>query len=203
MDRYDGTRWDVGRLTDCGPSCSISCRFCAVSLYNGPSSPSVSLVPYTRPAGRPLTDCGHHARPLRPSDHAACSVHSQPCVVSSLFTASLNSQRLQRIDSFCKNPGLSISLASLRGRLIEYKLRPGGCRVAQLVKCLVTSGYPDCSSSGGPSLAEKTGKWKDSDPAVAEHDCPEINSSQRWCLCKKRPCGFEPRRPGQQQVFYL
>ena len=25
-----------------------------------------------------------------------------------------------------------------------------GCRVAQLVKCLVTSGYPDGSSSGGP-----------------------------------------------------
>ena len=24
------------------------------------------------------------------------------------------------------------------------------CRVAQLVKCLVTSGYPDGSSSGGP-----------------------------------------------------
>ena len=51
-----------------------------------------------------------------------------------------------------------------------------GCRVAQLVKCLVTSGYPDGSSSG------KTGKWKDSHPAVVEHDCPEINNSQRWCL---------------------
>jgi len=25
-----------------------------------------------------------------------------------------------------------------------------GCRLAQLVKCLVTSGYPDGSSSGGP-----------------------------------------------------
>ena len=46
--------------------------------------------------------------------------------------------------------------------------------VAQLVKCLVNSGYPDGSSSGGPERA-----------AVAEHDCPEINSSQRWCLCKK------------------
>ena len=34
------------------------------------------------------------------------------------------------------------------------------------------------------SLAQ-TGKWKDSHPAVAEHDCPEVNSSQRWCLCKK------------------
>jgi len=30
----------------------------------------------------------------------------------------------------------------------------------------------------------ETGKWKDSHPAVVEHDCPEINSSQRWCLCK-------------------
>ena len=67
--------------------------------------------------------------------------------------------------------------------------RKPGCRVAQLVESLVTSGYPDGSSSGCPSLAtlarEKTGKWKDSHPAVAEHDCPEINSSQRWCLCKK------------------
>ena len=35
------------------------------------------------------------------------------------------------------------------------------------------------------SRASVTGKWKDSHPAVAEHDCPEINSSQRWCLCKK------------------
>ena len=25
-----------------------------------------------------------------------------------------------------------------------------GCRVAHLVKCLVTNGYPDGSSSGGP-----------------------------------------------------
>ena len=25
---------------------------------------------------------------------------------------------------------------------------------------------------------------KDSHPAVVEQDCPEINSSQRWCLCK-------------------
>jgi len=25
---------------------------------------------------------------------------------------------------------------------------------------------------------------EDSHPAVVEHDCPEINSSQRWCLCK-------------------
>ena len=87
------------------------------------------------------------------------------------------------------------------------KSRVRGCRVAQLVKCLVTSGYPDGSSSGGPSLAtlarEKTGKWKDLHPAVAKHDCPEINSSQRWCLCKKRLCGMEPRRPGQQQVLYL
>ena len=29
------------------------------------------------------------------------------------------------------------------------------CRVAQLVKCLVTSGYPDGSSSGGPERAWK------------------------------------------------
>jgi len=28
-----------------------------------------------------------------------------------------------------------------------------GCRVAQLVKCLVTSGYPDGPSSGGPERA--------------------------------------------------
>ena len=28
-------------------------------------------------------------------------------------------------------------------------------RVAQLVECLVTSGYPDGSSSGGPSLARE------------------------------------------------
>jgi len=25
---------------------------------------------------------------------------------------------------------------------------------------------------------------KDSHPAVVEHDCPELNSSQRCCLCK-------------------
>ena len=36
-----------------------------------------------------------------------------------------------------------LSLSHLRSR----------CRVAQLVECLVTSGYPDGSSSGGPSLA--------------------------------------------------
>ena len=70
---------------------------------------------------------------------------------------------------------------SMRNKTLCY------CQVAQLVECLVTSGYPDGSSSGGPSLArEKTGKWKHSHPAVAEHDCPEINSSQRWCLCKKK-----------------
>ena len=94
--------------------------------------------------------------------------------------------------------------SSIKGTLCSAK---PGCRVAQLVKCLVTNGYPDGSSSGGPELAtlarEKTRQWKDSHPAVVEHDCPEINSSQRWCLCKKRPCGMEPRRPGQQQVFYL
>jgi len=33
-------------------------------------------------------------------------------------------------------------------------------------------------------LKFKTGKWKDSHPAVVEHDCPEINRSQRMCLCK-------------------
>ena len=80
--------------------------------------------------------------------------------------------------------------SSIKGTLCSAK---PGCRIAQLVKCLVTSGYQDGSS----------GKWNDSHPAVAEHDCPEINSSQRWCLCKKRPCGMEPLRPGQQQVFYL
>jgi len=37
---------------------------------------------------------------------------------------------------------------------------------------------------------EKTGKWKYSHPAVAEHDCPEINSSQRRCLCKKTPMWY-------------
>jgi len=40
------------------------------------------------------------------------------------------------------------------------------------------------------SLARGTGKWKDLHPAVAEHDCPEINSSQRWCLCKKTPMWY-------------
>ena len=40
------------------------------------------------------------------------------------------------------------------------------------------------------SRASRTGKWKDSHPAVVEHDCPEINSSQRWCLCKKTPMWF-------------
>jgi len=44
-----------------------------------------------------------------------------------------------------------------------------GCQVAQLVKSLATSGYPDGSMSG---------KWKDSHPAVVKRDCPEINSSQ-------------------------
>ena len=34
--------------------------------------------------------------------------------------------------------------------VILYLLLHKGCRVAQLVKCLVTSGYPDGSSSGGP-----------------------------------------------------
>ena len=33
--------------------------------------------------------------------------------------------------------------------LFQFHYRMG-CRVAQLVKCLVTSGYPDGSSSGGP-----------------------------------------------------
>jgi len=36
----------------------------------------------------------------------------------------------------------------------------------------------------------KSGKWKDSHPAVVEHDCPEINSSQRWCFCKNTPMWF-------------
>ena len=58
-----------------------------------------------------------------------------------------------------------------------------GCRVAQLVKCLATSGYPDGSSSGGPEF-KKTEKWKDSHPAVMEYYCPEINSSQRWFSVK-------------------
>ena len=71
--------------------------------------------------------------------------------------------------------------SSIKGTLCSAK---PGCRVAQLVECLVTSGYPDGSSSGGP------GKWKDSHPAVVEHDCPEINSSQRWCVCKKTPMWF-------------
>ena len=83
------------------------------------------------------------------------------------------------------------SAATSRRHCMFQSSYSSGCRVAQLVKCLVTSGYPDGSSSGGPSLAtlarEKTGKWKDSHPAVAQHDCPEINSSQRWCICKKTP----------------
>jgi len=49
---------------------------------------------------------------------------------------------------------------------------------------LATSGYPDSSTSGGLSLGKKTGKWKDSHPALVEHDCPEINSSQRWFSVK-------------------
>jgi len=48
-----------------------------------------------------------------------------------------------------------------------------------LVKCLATSGYPDGSRSGGPER-----KWKNSHPAVVEHDCPDINSSQRWFSVK-------------------
>jgi len=36
----------------------------------------------------------------------------------------------------------------------------------------------------------QTEKWKDSHPAVVEHDCPEINSSEKWCLCKKTPMWF-------------
>ena len=51
-------------------------------------------------------------------------------------------------------------------------------------QCLVTSGYPDGSAQG----AEVKIAWKllnnNSHPAVVEQDCPEINSSQRWCLCK-------------------
>jgi len=51
-------------------------------------------------------------------------------------------------------------------------------------QCLVTSGYPDGSAQG----AEVKIAWKllnnNSHPAVLEQDCPEINSSQRWCLCK-------------------
>ena len=37
-----------------------------------------------------------------------------------------------------------------------------GCRVAQLVECLVTSGYPDGSSSGGPGSypGENENFWK-------------------------------------------
>ena len=31
---------------------------------------------------------------------------------------------------------------------------------------------------------------KDSHPAVVEQDCPEISSSQRWCLCKKTPMWY-------------
>ena len=49
---------------------------------------------------------------------------------------------------------------------------------------------------------KETGKCLIKDHIV-EHDCPQINSSQRWCLCKKRTCGWKPRRPGQQQVFFL
>jgi len=29
------------------------------------------------------------------------------------------------------------------------------------------------------SNPDENAKWKDSHPAVVEHDCPEINSSQR------------------------
>ena len=52
-----------------------------------------------------------------------------------------------------KNLLLSLSVKS-------YKQK--GCRVAQLVKCLVTSGYPDGSSSGGPGSnpGEKENFWK-------------------------------------------
>jgi len=69
--------------------------------------------------------------------------------------------------------------SSIKGTLCSAK---SGCRVAQLVNCLVTSGYPDGSRSGGPlARYARSGKidWK-----VLNKDCPEVNSSQRWCLCK-------------------
>ena len=50
----------------------------------------------------------------------------------------------------------------------EHELKPSAnfarlpCRVAQLVECLVTSGYPDGSSSGGPGSnpGENENFWK-------------------------------------------
>ena len=43
---------------------------------------------------------------------------------------------------------MHISTSNLVGIINAVALM--GCQVAQLVKCLVTSGYPDGSSSGGP-----------------------------------------------------
>jgi len=55
-------------------------------------------------------------------------------------------------ENFWKNSKnyLRSDSSSIKGTLCSAK---PGCRVAQLVKCLVTSGYADCSSSGGPERA--------------------------------------------------
>jgi len=46
--------------------------------------------------------------------------------------------------------------------ILDKQCHNVGCRVAQLVKCLVTSGYPDGSSSGGPGSnpGENENFWK-------------------------------------------
>jgi len=53
-------------------------------------------------------------------------------------------------------------LIILFGQLFGSPTFIGGCRVAQLVECLVTSGYPDGSSSGGPGSnpCENENFWK-------------------------------------------
>ena len=61
-----------------------------------------------------------------------------------IFSDSMSS--LQPVKSFRLELDLVYQIIKEYSHLTES----GGCRVAQLVKCLVTSGYPDGSSSGGP-----------------------------------------------------
>ena len=70
--------------------------------------------------------------------------------------------------------------ASIKGTLCSAKL---GCRVAQLVKCLFTSGYPDGSRSRGKI------DWKvlnkDSHPAVMEQ-WKSVLGKSFWIQCGVR-----------------
>ena len=74
------------------------------------------------------------------------------------------------------SPRSLIDCSALYLSIIGSVAKPG-CQVAQLVKCLVTSGYPDGSWSGGPlrSLGKnslESALKKNSHPAVVEQDCP-------------------------------